>query len=77
MQGAGGLTTEALTAIEDDALSFIVFYIEKKGYPPSISEIAAATVRSRTATHATLRQLQAKGYLEIDPGPRCLRVVER
>jgi DNA-binding IclR family transcriptional regulator len=75
MQGAGGVTTRALVAIEDKALTFIVGYIESKGYPPSISEIGDAIGRSRSVTHRIVHQLQQKGWLELDGGPRMMRVV--
>lgn len=65
-----------LTQPENDVLSFVVEYIERHGYPPSIREIGEGVGRGTTTVHATLRRLQAKGWISVERGqPRTLRVV--
>lgn len=65
-----------LTSPENAVLTFIVDYIEERGYPPSIADISGAVGRSRSTVHSAVQRLQRKGWISIEPGqPRSLRVV--
>jgi len=66
-----------LTNNQADVLEFVRSYIGFKRYPPTIREICDALgYRSTSTVHLHLHALVAKTYLEIDGGPRTLRVVK-
>lgn len=67
---------QPLTEIEQQALDFIVAYIEKKKYPPTVREITAGVGRTSPQTGQTLvLALAKKGYLVAEGSPRALRVL--
>lgn len=50
---------------------FIIQYIDKEGYPPSVREICAGVgVRSTSTIHSHLRRLQESGRIDYTPGRR-------
>lgn len=51
--------------------SFIVSYVKKEGYPPSVREICQGVgIRSTSTVHARLRRLMEQGKIEYVPGKR-------
>jgi len=51
--------------------NFVVSYIRKEGYPPSVREICAGVgIKSTSTIHAHLRRLQDLGRIEYTPGKR-------
>ena len=71
MTDASGLTPR-----QRQILEFIDEEVRRRGYPPSVREIAKAVGLSSTATvHTHLASLQTKGYLRRAPTkPRALEV---
>lgn len=66
----------ALSRRQREVLEFIEGFIRFKKYPPTIKEICETLdLRSTSTVHSHLQSLVWKGYLEIDGGPRTLRVV--
>ena len=58
--------------------AFIVDYIERVGYPPSVREIGKGVGLSSSATvHVHLRTLAAEGWLRVDSVPRGIVVLQR
>lgn len=56
-----------LTGPEARALRCIRSYVKKRGYPPSVREIAKAGGWASTSTvFDNLRRLEAKGYIKVD-----------
>lgn len=66
---------EALEDAANKVLAAIVAYIDQKGYPPTISELAEATGRSRGTIHSDLRRLTSAGRIEVEKGARAIRVL--
>lgn len=65
-----------LTDSQRDMLMFIEAFVAEKKYPPSMQEIADGLgIASRSTVFDQLMRLKRKGYIEIDGGPRTLRVV--
>ncbi|MFO7151753.1 MAG: transcriptional repressor LexA [Bacillota bacterium] len=57
-----------LSPRQQQILDFIRDFLKKRGYPPSVREICAATNLKSTATvHSYLVQLEKKGYITRDP----------
>lgn len=58
-------------------LEFIKEEVERKGYPPSVREIAAAVgLASSSTVHGHLERLEAKGYIRRDPTkPRAIEIL--
>ena len=51
--------------------SYIVSYVKKEGYPPSVREICQGVgIKSTSTVHAHLRRLQDEGKIEYIPGKR-------
>ena len=51
--------------------SYIVSYLKKEGYPPSVREICQGVgIRSTSTVHAHLRRLMEEGKIEYTPGKR-------
>ena len=51
--------------------AFIVSYVKKEGYPPSVREICQGVgIKSTSTVHAHLRRLQDEGKIEYIPGKR-------
>lgn len=59
-------------------LDFIKEEVEKKGYPPSVREIAMAVgLASSSTVHGHLERLENKGYIRRDPTkPRAIEILE-
>ncbi len=68
----------ALTPRQREILSFIKNSIERRGYAPTIREIAAQfKIRSPNGVRGHLRALEAKGFITRDPQrSRAIRVSE-
>lgn len=66
-----------LSPRQREILDFIMSEIEKKGYPPSVREIAMAVdLRSPSTVHSHLNTLEELGYIRKDPTkPRCIEVL--
>lgn len=66
-----------LTKRQAMILDYIKAEIQRKGYPPSVREIAEAVGLSSPSTvHAHLNALETKGYIRRDPlKPRALEVL--
>lgn len=55
---------------------FVVAYLLKHGYPPSMREIAAGVgVRSASTVHTHLQEMFAEGTLETDPDTGSSRAI--
>lgn len=56
---------------------FIVNYVKKNLYPPSLEEIAKATnLKSKSAVMNQLCNLSELGYIEVKTGvPRAIRLI--
>ena len=51
--------------------SYIVSYVKKEGFPPSVREICQGVgIRSTSTVHAHLHRLQEAGKIEYTPGKR-------
>ncbi|HBZ77927.1 MAG TPA: repressor LexA, partial [Clostridiales bacterium] len=51
--------------------AFIVSYVKREGYPPSVREICQGVgIKSTSTVHAHLRRLQDEGKIEYIPGKR-------
>lgn len=68
-----------MTGRRADILAFIISFLEKHNYPPSIREIGDEMgLRSSSTVHLHLRALQQLGYIEIRKnGQRSIKVCER
>ena len=66
-----------LSPRQREILDFIMSEIEKKGYPPSVREIAnAVDLRSPSTVHSHLNTLEELGYIRKDPTkPRTIEVL--
>src|SRR5690242_8595062 len=69
-------TTAELTGRQREIWSYLVDYVDRHGYPPSVREIGEAVgLTSPSTVHAHLRTLQRLGYLRRDPTkPRAIEV---
>lgn len=74
--GAGIPNEARLTAKRRAILEFIESELRRRGYPPSVREIADAVgLASPSTVHAHLATLQRQGYLRRDPAkPRAIEV---
>ena len=64
-----------LTARQRKVLNFIVEYISKKGYPPTIREIGAGFGFSEKAAHDHITAIEKKGYIRREDGSaRSIRI---
>lgn len=67
---------ERAAARRVEVLKIIETSISERGYPPTVSELAASTEVSTLATRRDLDTLVAQGKIERDPGvARGLRLV--
>jgi hypothetical protein len=71
----GGL--EVLTGRQQEIWDYLVQYVERHGYPPTVREIGQAVgLASPSTVHAHLANLERVGYLRRDPTkPRALELV--
>ena len=72
-------TTAELTGRQREIWSFIVDYVDRHGYPPTVREIGEAVgLASPSTVHAHLANLERAGLLRRDPTkPRALELVGR
>jgi repressor LexA len=69
----------ALTGRQQEIWSFLVEYVDRHGYPPTVREIGEAVgLASPSTVHAHLANLERAGLLKRDPTkPRALELVGR
>src|SRR5438552_15071429 len=72
-------TTADLTGRQREIWSFLVGYVDRHGYPPTVREIGEAVgLASPSTVHAHLANLERAGLLRRDPTkPRALELVGR
>ena len=72
-------TTAELTGRQREIWSFLVDYVDRQGYPPTVREIGEAVgLASPSTVHAHLANLERAGLLRRDPTkPRALELVGR
>jgi repressor LexA len=72
-------TTAELTGRQREIWSFLVEYVDRHGYPPTVREIGEAVgLASPSTVHAHLANLERAGLLRRDPTkPRALELVGR
>jgi repressor LexA len=72
-------TTTELTGRQREIWSFLVDYVDRHGYPPTVREIGGAVgLASPSTVHAHLANLERAGLLRRDPTkPRALELVGR
>jgi repressor LexA len=72
-------TTTELTGRQREIWSFLLDYVERHGYPPTVREIGGAVgLASPSTVHAHLANLERAGLLRRDPTkPRALELVVR
>jgi repressor LexA len=72
-------TTAELTGRQREIWSFLVEYVDRHGYPPTVREIGEAVgLASPSTVHAHLANLERAGLLKRDPTkPRALELVGR
>lgn len=63
---------------KEKVYSFILQYIEKSGYAPSIREIAEGiNLKSTSSVHSQLRKLEEEGKIEMRKNsPRAIKVTD-
>src|SRR5947209_1872618 len=68
-----------LTGRQREIWSFLVGYVDRHGYPPTVREIGEAVgLASPSTVHAHLANLERAGLLRRDPTkPRALELVGR
>ena len=72
-------TTAELTGRQREIWNFVVDYVDRHGYPPTVREIGSAVgLASPSTVHAHLANLERAGLLRRDPTkPRALELVGR
>src|SRR6185369_8980067 len=72
-------TTAELTGRQREIWSFLVEYVDRHGYPPTVREIGEAVgLASPSTVHAHLANLEKAGMLRRDPTkPRALEILEK
>ena len=72
-------TTAELTGRQREIWSFLVDYVDRHGYPPTVREIGGAVgLASPSTVHAHLANLERAGLLRRDPTkPRALELMGR
>ena len=68
-----------LTGRQQEIWAFLVDYVDRHGYPPTVREIGTAVgLASPSTVHAHLANLERAGYLRRDPTkPRALELTGR
>src|SRR6187551_3693816 len=71
--------TAMLTARQQEIWNFLVEYVDRHGYPPTVREIGEEVgLASPSTVHAHLANLERAGLLRRDPTkPRALELVGR
>ena len=74
-----GADTVELTGRQQEIWNFLVDYVDRHGYPPTVREIGEAVgLASPSTVHAHLANLERAGWLRRDPTkPRALELVGR
>ena len=72
-------TSSELTARQREIWSFVLDYVDRFGYPPTVREIGSAVgLASPSTVHAHLANLERAGLLRRDPTkPRALELLGR
>jgi repressor LexA len=72
-------TTAELTGRQREIWSFLLDYVDRHGYPPTVREIGEAVgLASPSTVHAHLANLERAGLLRRDPTkPRALELIGR
>ena len=72
-------TTAELTGRQREIWSFLVEYVDRHGYPPTVREVGEAVgLASPSTVHAHLANLERAGLLRRDPTkPRALELIGR
>src|SRR5262250_2930685 len=72
-------TTAELTGRQREIWSYLVEYVDRHGYPPTVREIGEAVgLASPSTVHAHLANLERAGLLRRDPTkPRALELIGR
>ena len=72
-------TTAELTGRQREIWNFVVEYVDRHGYPPTVREIGEAVgLASPSTVHAHLANLERAGLLRRDPTkPRAIELVGR
>src|SRR5690242_21434896 len=75
---SGETVRQPLTARQREALDFITYCLDERGYPPTLREIGEHMgIRSTNGVNDHLKALEKKGYLEReDLKSRALRPVD-
>ncbi len=73
------LEAEMLTGRQQEIWDFVVDYVDRHGYPPTVREIGGSVgLASPSTVHAHLANLERAGLLKRDPTkPRALELVGR
>src|SRR5439155_6340457 len=73
------LEAEMLTGRQQEIWDFLVDYVDRHGYPPTVREIGEAVgLASPSTVHAHLANLERAGLLKRDPTkPRAVELVGR
>src|SRR5580698_10050141 len=67
---------KGLTAKQQEILQYILDYVERIGYPPSIREIGADFgIGSLRGVTVHLDALERKGYIERSNTPRSIKII--
>jgi repressor LexA len=68
-----------LTGRQQEIWDFLVEYVDRQGYPPTVREIGERVgLASPSTVHAHLANLERAGYLKRDPTkPRALELLDR
>lgn len=72
------MSSENLSAKQQEILAYLKDFILKKGYPPAVREICEAVhLKSTSSVHAHLETLEERGYIRKDPTkPRTIEIVD-
>ncbi len=70
------MQTKPLTRRQAEALDFIKSFVARKGYPPTVREIADHMhYQSSSTSFNILEQLVRKGYITKGSNPRKMRII--
>lgn len=70
------MTNKPLTRRQAEALDFIKSFVARKGYPPSVRQLARGlNMLSSSTAFSLLEQLVRKGYVNKGSNPRELQIV--
>lgn len=70
------MTNKPLTRRQAEALDFIKSFVARKGYPPSVRQLAEGlNLQSPSTAFSILEQLVRKGYITKGSNPREMRII--